>query len=298
MRQKRKLDESGQYEIEDRRISRSGGWEDSPESEVLVNECLEPEMNWGKSDNLHFQNCDEGSERSATGATIDLEELSMSLEENKLQLIRVEDWILIQRSSFDVLIAEEPYHSIQIYFNLVTNKYVVRVWGISIKSGELLTTKDLQELCVYCFKKSAACVGYLGFPPGNRVELVRVSFPRTRWISSSCEVAYPKGQGSFTIGLCPACSGETLNKENEGRKENRVASDQTLESEERFESQENLLDDMNSLRDEKNGAREKQDEGVSEDEVGDIKNIPKFEMFRETKGYLPISFLDEDETYI
>ena len=272
LRQKRKLDESGHYEIEDRRLPRSGGWEASPESEVLTNEYLEPELNWEKAGVPHFQNCEESKERE-TPHSIDLAELSSSLEEHKLRVITVEDWILIQRSSFDVLIAEEPYHSIQIYVNLMTNKYVVRVWGISIKTGDSLTTKDLQELCVYCFKKSAACVGYLGFPPGDRVEMVRVNFPRTRWISRSCEVAYPKGQGSFTIGLCPACSGGTMNRENKRRKEERMESDQTLESEDRLEFQPNVQDDhvdTNLVQHDKNGGFEKQEPGLCE-EVGSPK---------------------------
>ena len=277
MRQKRKLDESCYYENEERRLPRSGGWKASPESDVRSNEYREPELNWEKTGVLHFQNCNEESNRGVSrGAphTIDLAELSESLEEHKLQVVRVEDWILVQRASFDVLIAEEPYHSIQIYVNLMTNKYVVRVWGISIKSGDSLTTKDLQELCVYCFKNSAACVGYLGFPPGDRVELVRVNFPRTRWISRSCEVAYPKSQGSFTVGLCPACSGETMNGQVKKRKYERIESDHTMESEDRLDFHPNVQDDHDDMilkQEVQNDGRKEKELGLR-DEVGSPKN--------------------------
>ena len=282
LRQNKKFDDSGHYESEERRLTRSRSWEASRESEVRINEYLEPELNWERAVFPHFQICDEESKRGAP-STIDLSELSKSLEEHKLQVIAVEDWILIQRASFDVLIAEEPYHSIQIYVNLRTNKHVVRVWGISIKSGDSLTTKDLQELCIYCFKKSAACVGYLGFPPGDREELVRVNFPRTRWISRSCEVAYPKSQGSFTIGLCPACSGETVNGavretvsgtvsgKDKKRKEERMESDQTVDSEDnRLDSQLNLKedhDDANLLQYDKTGGLKRQDAKVGNPKI-------------------------------
>ena len=215
---------------------------------------------------MQFQNFDGETKRNVARDTphpIDLAGLAKWLEEHKLQVIAVEDWILIQRASFDVLIAEEPYHSIQIYVNLVTNKHVVRVWGISIKSGDSLTTQDLQELCVYCFQQSAACVGYLGFPPEDRVELVRVNFPRTRWISRSCEVAYPKGHGNLTIGLCPACSGGTNTRKIRRSKENLVGhSDQTLESEDRLERQSNLQEDhadANLIHQDLSGGFEDQD---------------------------------------
>ena len=251
--------------MEDQRLSRSGRWEASPVSEVLVNDNFEPQLIWGKGGILQFQNFDGETKRNVARDTphpIDLAELAKWLEEHKLQVITVEDWILIQRASFDVLIAEEPYHSIQIYVNLMTNKYVVRVWGISIKCGDSLTTQDLQELCVYCFQQSAACVGYLGFPPEDRVELVRVNFPRTRWISRLCEVAYPKGHGNLTIGLCPACSGGT-NTRKIRRKENLVDhSDQTQESEDRLECQSNLQEEhagANLLHQDQSGGFEDQD---------------------------------------
>ena len=262
LRQNRKFGDSDNFEFEERKFHRTGGWEASPESEVLSDEYVEPQLAWEaypKAGILHLENHEKGSKPGA----VDLKELTKTLEEHSLQVVTVDDWILIQRASFDILIAEEPYHSIQIYVNLSTNKYVVRVWGISIKSGDSLTTKDLQELCIYCFKKSAACVGYLGFPPREGVKLIRVNFPCSRWISRSCEVAYAKNQGSFSIGLCPACSGETSNRESMKSKEE---SDQTVETGDRFDYPTNSDDnrhDNNVLQTAQNGAVKKQEPDLS-----------------------------------
>ena len=264
LRQNRKLCDTDNFEYEERKFHITGEREASPESEVLSDEYIEPQFPWEaypKAGILHFESHEKGSKPGA----VDLKELSKTLEEHTLQVITVDDWILIQRASFDILIAEEPYHSIQIYVNLSTNKYVVRVWGISIKTGDSLTTKDLQELCIYCFKKSAACVGYLGFPPREGVKLIRVNFPCSRWISRSCEVAYAKNQGSFSIGLCPACSGETHNRESVKRKEE---SDQTVETEDRFDDPTNLdgnRHDIDVLQTGHNGAVKKQEPELSLD---------------------------------
>ena len=96
---------------------------------------------------------------------MDKTKLHKILEAQGLQVVSIEDWVLIQRPSFDVHIGEEPYHSTQIYINLSTRRYVLRVWGRSLKSGELETVKDIAELCTACFSESSACVGWLVTPP-------------------------------------------------------------------------------------------------------------------------------------
>ena len=44
---------------------------------------------------------------------MDLVKLSQFLQKCSLHVITVEDWILIQRSSFDLHIDDLPYHSVQ-----------------------------------------------------------------------------------------------------------------------------------------------------------------------------------------
>ena len=137
---------------------------------------------------------------------MDLAELSKVLEELQLSLTRIEEWILIQRASFDLRIDEEPYHSIQMYASLATKKFVVRVWGRSCHYGEFTNQEDLKVHCIINFKNTAACVGYLGPHPGGGLKLVRVNFPCPRWISKCCDVTFEQNSEKMIIGLCGSCS--------------------------------------------------------------------------------------------
>ena len=57
---------------------------------------------------------DEAMEVEAKPDTLlDISELSETLESLRLHLVRVEDWVLIQRANFDIRVNGEPYHSIQ-----------------------------------------------------------------------------------------------------------------------------------------------------------------------------------------
>ena len=90
---------------------------------------------------------------------MDLRCLSGILEKLRLSLVQVEEWILIQRMTFDLRIDEEPYHSVQVYANMETRKYVVRVWGRTSDKGEFKSDEELRSLCVTNFENTSACVG-------------------------------------------------------------------------------------------------------------------------------------------
>ena len=139
--------------------------------------------------------------------SVDDQELSNSLEDLNLQIITIGEWILVQRASFDIHVKDEPYHSIQIYANLETKKYIRRVWGISESSGELKTMEDLRDLCIATFNKSVVCLGCLSTDPSKDLGLVEVLYPFKRWISGSCLIRYAQGQGCEAIGICSECSG-------------------------------------------------------------------------------------------
>ena len=83
---------------------------------------------------------------------LDISELSETLERLRLHLVRVEDWVLIQRANFDIRVNGEPYHSIQIYADLAARKYIRRVWGKSEATGEIGTMGDLRDLCAASFQ--------------------------------------------------------------------------------------------------------------------------------------------------
>ena len=145
--------------------------------------------------------------------------LAVALHELQVVLISIEDWVLIQRESFDIHIDEEPYHALQIYANISKGKYIIRVWGSSVKSGEFLTIEELTTLCTSSFGRTVSCLGYLGADPGG-LSLVQVKHPCPRWISKSCAITFDKNRSGLIVGLCSACSGsgERLNGEVSGGK--------------------------------------------------------------------------------
>ena len=141
------------------------------------------------------------------------------LRELNLCLIQVEDWILVQRANFDLHVADEPYHSIQLYANLTTRKYVIRVWGRTYDWGAYDNEEYLNDLCVTNFKDTAACLGYLGPHPGSGLQLVQVNFPCSRWISKSCVVRFAQSSDDLIVGLCPSCSSDKLGIKKEDSEE-------------------------------------------------------------------------------
>ena len=142
---------------------------------------------------------------------LDYRELSKTLEDLNLQVVTIDDWILIQRCTFDVHIEEEPYHSIQIYANLKSLKFIRRVWGISERSGEVRTAEDVRDLCIATFYKSAVCLGHTGPIQDRDLNLLQVKYPFTRWISKSCGIRYSKDENDECIGICSACNSAATN---------------------------------------------------------------------------------------
>ena len=140
------------------------------------------------------------------------------LRELQLTLVHVEDWILVQRANFDLHISEEPYHAVQLYANLVTRKYVVRVWGRTWDWETLKDIDEVRDLCIKNFRSTSACLGYLGPHPGSGLELMEVHFPCSRWISESCAVLFAQRSDDLIIGLCPACSSDKVDIKEEDTK--------------------------------------------------------------------------------
>ena len=180
-----------------------------------------------------------------------LKYLSGILEDLSLSLVQVEEWVQIQRTRFDLRINEEPYHSIQIFANLETRLFVVRVWGRTRDRGQFTSEEDLKDLCVTNFSNTSACVGYLGPHPGGGLKLVHENFPCSRWISKNCAVTFSQNIDNLIIGLCPACSGPDVGIKRERLKEDMIdTSDPPLSSVTGFlkqELQEEIADDSSDM---------------------------------------------------
>ena len=139
---------------------------------------------------------------------MDISDFSQFMKEQSLSMFTIDGWSLIQRTTFDIQVGEDPYHSVQIFVNLKSSKYSVRVWGKSVRRGTLDTAEDLEDLCNYFFSHSAACAGYIGPHPGDDMDLVEVSHPFTRWVSRSCYLLYELEHPNLMVGMCTACSAD------------------------------------------------------------------------------------------
>ena len=76
-----------------------------------------------------------------------MEALSESARDLGLFLVKIEGWIIICRTTFDAYIEGEPYQSLQLYANPAIKKYLVRIWGRTIRSGDLGMMSDLKDIC-------------------------------------------------------------------------------------------------------------------------------------------------------
>ena len=50
----------------------------------------------------------------------------------------IEDWIILQRSRFDITVGGEPYSALQLYFNFQNGDYLTRVWGKTHSKGTIV----------------------------------------------------------------------------------------------------------------------------------------------------------------
>ena len=60
-----------------------------------------------------------------------------------------------------MFLGEEPYHSIQLYINLESKKFLVRILGFTRRTGEYGNIGELVDLCRETFGNVVACVGVL-----------------------------------------------------------------------------------------------------------------------------------------
>ena len=135
-----------------------------------------------------------------------ISEFSKYLREQSLYVFNIDGWSVIQRDKFDIQIEEHPYNSIQIFVNLKSDRYSIRVWGKIVRSGKVDTAEDLKDLCTYFFSHCAACVGYIGLYPGEGMNLNEVTHPFPRWVSESCKILHDQEHANQMVGICSGCS--------------------------------------------------------------------------------------------
>ena len=126
--------------------------------------------------------------------------------------VKIEDWIVLQRSRFEVTVDGEPYSALQLYFNFQNGDYLIRVWGKTHSKGNIMNSAtEFESLCNYVFVQGLACCpGQIG--NGVAESLVSVDYPFQRRISPDCAV-FHLTQGSVIdnapVDICLHCTSDT-----------------------------------------------------------------------------------------
>ena len=130
----------------------------------------------------------------------------------KISKMKVEDWIILQRSRFDITIDEEPYSALQVFFNSQNGAYIIRVWGKTHSKGKIMkSVTEFELLCNKIFGEGLACCpGQVGDEVAE--SLVPVDYPFQRRVSLACAVFHlPQGPDNdhVPIDICSQCTSES-----------------------------------------------------------------------------------------
>jgi hypothetical protein len=160
----------------------------------------------------------EEEEKATPIPALSMDELSSllrsSLDEMSLCLIDIEEgWFVIQRRRFDMIMRNEPYHALQVYYDTRSLRYLIRIWGRTRMEGTLDSHESLGEMCRTVFERTVACAGVVdetAFVRKTRHFLI-TAFPFDRQIARACQMSYkltprPTSPELKGIGLCTECS--------------------------------------------------------------------------------------------
>ena len=121
----------------------------------------------------------------------------------KIAVLEIEDWVILQRSKFDIIVDGEPYPALQLYLNSRSGLYLTRVWGRTCSKGEINSNsyEDIGDLCNQVFGQGLACCpgkisnnvatkANMPASKGNIDNLILVEYPFQRKISLNCAVLH------------------------------------------------------------------------------------------------------------
>ena len=108
----------------------------------------------------------------------------------KIAMVKIEDWVVLQRSRFDITMDDEPFTALQLYLNTQTRSYITRVWGKTHSKGTITgSVAELELLCNQIFAQGMTCCpGTSG--KGATDSMVSVDYPFKRMVSQ-----YPRISG-------------------------------------------------------------------------------------------------------
>ena len=130
------------------------------------------------------------------------------LSKLKVTMVKIEDWVILQRSRFDITMDDEPFTALQLYLNTQTRAYITRVWARTFSKGT--TTGSMTEIEVLCNQTFAQGMSCCPGTSGKEVEnsLVSVNYPFTRLVSQNC-TAFHKSNAPcgvhLPVAVCSEC---------------------------------------------------------------------------------------------
>ena len=127
--------------------------------------------------------------------------------------VTIEDWIVLQHSTFDITVDGEPYSALQLYFNSQNGEYLIRVWGKTHSKGKIAKSMaELELLCNNIFVKGPACCpGQIGNDATE--SFISIEYPFKRRISPDCTIAHlPEGSYHVPVEICSQCKISTKGK--------------------------------------------------------------------------------------
>ena len=131
--------------------------------------------------------------------------------------VKIEDWIILQRSRFETIVDGEPYSALQLYYNSQNGQYIIRVWGKTHTTGRIENNcvGEIESLCKTIFAQGMACCpGHIGNCAEDAEYLVPVDYPFQRILSPNCAIFYlPQGpRDQVPVDICPQCTADTKAK--------------------------------------------------------------------------------------
>eukprot|EP00094_Tigriopus_californicus_P005069 TCALIF_04883-PA protein Name:"Similar to ZNF850 Zinc finger protein 850 (Homo sapiens)" AED:0.09 eAED:0.09 QI:0/0.33/0.14/0.85/0.5/0.28/7/399/1084 len=135
-------------------------------------------------------------------------DLKPILEGLDLVSLEFDTWILIMKRNFDFLFHNEPYHALQMLFNVKSGQFICRHFGKSFAHGTVQSESDLLSQCNELFSQTIPCMGTpVSTPTQNQmISNSPISYPRL--FSHRCKYICPRNEISEDSGFgsCEECS--------------------------------------------------------------------------------------------
>ena len=61
-------------------------------------------------------------------------------------MVQIEDWVILQRCKFDIIVNDEPYPALRLYINVKTRVFITRVWGQTHSKGDIDDISKVEEI--------------------------------------------------------------------------------------------------------------------------------------------------------